>query len=83
MPIQITSPAFAAGQPIPKKHTGEGPGCLAATPLVGRARRDQGIRPDLRRSRRPDPRALGALADLQDSGRCARACPRACRASRA
>lgn len=24
MPIQISSPAFAAGQPIPKKHTGEG-----------------------------------------------------------
>lgn len=25
MPITVTSPAFAAGKPIPKRHTGEGP----------------------------------------------------------
>ena len=68
MTIQITSSAFAQGHAIPKKYTGDGVD-VAALELVGDSGGNQGVGPDLRRSRCPAGGALGSLGDLQDSGR--------------
>ena len=68
MTITITSEAFKAGEPIPKEYTGEGEDRSPAPLLERGAGRGEGIGSDLRRSRRPDKRAVGALVALQDTG---------------
>ena len=64
MTIKITSSAFADGQPIPKKHTGEGARRLAAAGLVQFARQNPRTGADLRRPRCPDAKTLGSIGSF-------------------
>ena len=81
MTISITSTAFEAGKPIPKKYTGEGEDL--SPPLawsnVPKGTKELALICD-------DPDApmgtVGPLGALQDSGRRRRACRKACRGKR-
>ena len=73
MAIEVTSTAFAHGEAIPAKYTGEGIDVSPPISWSGLPEGTQELRPHLRRPRRPHRRAVGPLGHVQDPRHAGRA----------